>query len=115
MSDVYIYYHIDKKSTDLQGKTLMNLDQAIGSFLGLAIGDALGCTLEFTKRKPEDKMHTEIIGGGHFAVAPGSYTDDTCMAMAMATSLLKEKSFNAISIMQEFVFIILQIMHGDYL
>ena len=82
----------------------MNLDQAIGSFLGLAIGDALGCTLEFTKRKPEDKMHTEIIGGGPFAVAPGSYTDDTCMAMAMATSLLKEKSFNAISIMQEFVF-----------
>jgi len=86
----------------LQGKTSMNLDQAIGSFLGLAIGDALGCTLEFTTRTPKDELHTEIIGGGPFAVAPGSYTDDTCMAMAMANSLLQENEFNALSIMSEF-------------
>lgn len=80
----------------------MNLDEAVGSFLGLAIGDALGCTLEFTNRTPNDRLHTEILGGGPFGVGKGSYTDDTCMAMALATSLLEENSFNALAIMNEF-------------
>lgn len=80
----------------------MNLDEAVGSFLGLAIGDALGCTLEFTDRTPDDHLHTEILGGGPFGVEKGSYTDDTCMAMALATSLLEENTFNALAIMNEF-------------
>lgn len=82
----------------------MNLDQAVGSMLGLAVGDALGCTLEFTKRTPNDTLHTEIIGGGEFDMAVGSYTDDTCMAMALANSLIEKKCFDPQSIMSEFTF-----------
>ena len=47
----------------------MKLDQARGTFLGLAVGDALGCTLEFSKRNAEMPRHEEIIGGGPFKVA----------------------------------------------
>lgn len=41
-----------------------------GALLGLAAGDALGTTLEFC---PRDKspLHTEMLGGGTFGVAPG--------------------------------------------
>ena len=45
-------------------KTKMSISNAVGSFLGLAVGDALGSTLEFTKRTPSSPLHTEILGGG---------------------------------------------------
>ena len=80
----------------------MNLDQAMGSMLGLAIGDALGCTLEFTTRSSRDALHTEIIGGGPFGMAAGSYTDDTCMAMALANSLIERECFDPKAVMSEF-------------
>jgi ADP-ribosyl-[dinitrogen reductase] hydrolase len=54
----------------------MNQDQAIGSIIGLAIGDALGTTLEFTHNPTEDRSqwHTEITGGGPFSVPVGGLT-----------------------------------------
>lgn len=63
------------------------IDRARGVLLGLAVGDALGTTLEFT---PRDRRphHTEMLGGGPFALAPGDWTDDTAMALALADSLL---------------------------
>jgi ADP-ribosyl-[dinitrogen reductase] hydrolase len=69
------------------------LDRYHGALLGLAAGDALGTTLEFTPRaavRPIDDM----IGGGPFRLAPGQWTDDTSMAMCLAESLL-ERGFDA--------------------
>jgi ADP-ribosylglycohydrolase len=40
----------------------MNQDNAIGIFMGLAIGDALGGPLEFTEPNTGDKL-TEMIAG----------------------------------------------------
>ena len=43
------------------------LDRALGSFLGLAIGDALGATVEFMTAREiaaQFKVHNQIIGGG---------------------------------------------------
>jgi len=56
-------------------------DRAIGALLGLATGDALGAGYEFTD-EPADPI--EMIGGGPFALAPGEWTDDTAMAVAIA-------------------------------
>jgi hypothetical protein len=51
-----------------------------GSLLGLAAGDALGTTLEFTAPGQFDPV-TDMVGGGPFALAPGQWTDDTSMAL----------------------------------
>ena len=56
--------------------------------LGLAIGDALGCTLEFADRDVYP-LHTEMVGGGAFNMPPGCWTDDTSMALCLSDTLVK--------------------------
>src|SRR6266571_2081460 len=65
-----------------------------GSLLGMAIGDAVGTTLEFSQPgsfAPIDDM----VGGGPFGLKPGEWTDDTSMALCLAASLVERKSFDA--------------------
>src|SRR5271165_2333115 len=69
--------------------------------LGLAVGDALGTTLEFGPRRSLDNLHTEMIGGGVFRLAPGQWTDDTAMAVALGRSLIQEKAFRPLSVLGE--------------
>src|ERR1039457_6857422 len=69
--------------------------------LGLAVGDALGTTLEFGPRRSLNNLHTEMIGGGIFGLAPGQWTDDTAMAVAMAHSLIQERAFRSLRILNE--------------
>lgn len=78
------------------------LDRAKGALLGLAVGDALGATLEFSDR---DSLphHTEMTGGGPFALKPGQWTDDTSMALALADSLLTQGRLDADDLMARFV------------
>ena len=68
--------------------------QAKGSLLGLALGDALGTTLEF---RPKDsyKHITDIVGGGPFNLKAGQWTDDTSMALCLAESLLAKGQHNS--------------------
>ncbi|WP_345316818.1 ADP-ribosylglycohydrolase family protein [Ferrimonas gelatinilytica] len=63
-------------------------DKAQGALLGLALGDALGTTLEF---QPKDSYAhlTDLVGGGPFRLAPGQWTDDTAMALCLAQSLVE--------------------------
>lgn len=61
-------------------------DRAVGTLLGLALGDALGTTLEFKARDAYEPL-TDIVGGGPFNLKPGQWTDDTAMALALADSL----------------------------
>ncbi len=61
-------------------------DRALGAFIGLAIGDALGTTLEFTKRDNYEHL-TDLVGGGPFKLKAGEWTDDTSMALCIAQSL----------------------------
>lgn len=63
-----------------------------GCFLGLAIGDALGTTLEFCSRREDDELK-EIVGGGPFNLKPGEWTDDTSMALCLAHSLYSKCAF----------------------
>lgn len=76
-------------------------DRARGCLLGLAVGDALGATLEGTAR---DTMpyHTEMLGGGPFRLAPGQWTDDTSLALALADSLLACGGLDPRDLMERF-------------
>ncbi len=58
-------------------------DKARGALLGLAVGDALGTTLEF-KSKDSYEPLIDMVGGGPFGLAAGEWTDDTSMALALA-------------------------------
>ena len=65
-----------------------------GCLLGLATGDALGTTLEFRRPGTFDPLK-DMIGGGPFGLAPGQWTDDTSMALCLATSLVEQDGFDA--------------------
>jgi len=77
-------------------------DRALGAFLGLAVGDALGTTLEFTRRDSRPH-HAEITGDGPFRLPAGAWTDDTAMAVALARSLLSRGRFDARDVMDGFL------------
>lgn len=62
-------------------------DKAIGALVGLAVGDAVGTTLEF-KRPGTFTTIDDMIGGGPFGLESGQWTDDTSMAMCLAESIL---------------------------
>ena len=71
-------------------------DRALGAYLGLAIGDALGATVEFMTPSEIDErfaaqggVHRNIIGGGWLKLAPGQVTDDTTMSLALGDALLR--------------------------
>lgn len=78
------------------------LDRARGALLGLAVGDALGTTLEFSRRD-QHPHHAEMTGGGPFRLAPGQWTDDTSMALALADSLVARRGFDPRDLMDRFV------------
>jgi ADP-ribosyl-[dinitrogen reductase] hydrolase len=67
------------------------LARAEAAYLGLALGDALGATVEFMT--PREIAHTygvhrELIGGGWLRLKPGQTTDDTGMALALGAAIL---------------------------
>jgi ADP-ribosyl-[dinitrogen reductase] hydrolase len=63
-------------------------DRYRGALLGLAAGDALGTTLEFTRPGTLEPID-DMVGGGPFGLQPGEWTDDTAMALALAESLIE--------------------------
>ena len=73
-----------------------------GALLGLAVGDAIGTTVEF---KPPGSFPpvTDMVGGGPFHLAPGQWTDDTSMALCLAESLLECRGFDARDQMERYV------------
>ena len=77
-------------------------DRFRGCLLGLAAGDALGTTLEFRTPGTFQKID-DIVGGGPFRLEPGQWTDDTSMALCLATSLIERGEFDPRDQMQRYV------------
>jgi ADP-ribosyl-[dinitrogen reductase] hydrolase len=64
--------------------------RARAAFLGFALGDALGATVEFmtvAEIRAERGVHREIVGGGWLRLRPGGVTDDTEMSLCVARAL----------------------------
>lgn len=78
-------------------------DRAIGTLLGLAVGDAVGTTLEFERRDDRAPRLTDMVGGGPFGLKPGEWTDDTAMALALAESLRARPTLDERDLMNRFV------------
>ena len=77
-------------------------NRARGALLGLAVGDALGTTLEF--RSPGTFEPTcDMVGGGPFKLKPGRWTDDTAMALCLAESLVETGGFDPRDQMERYV------------
>ena len=74
----------------------------LGCLLGLAVGDALGTTLEFSSPGNFTPI-TELCGGGPFHLQPGQWTDDTSMALCLAESLVECQGFNPQDQMQRYL------------
>lgn len=69
-----------------------NLDKVKGALYGVAIGDALGATVEFMSEaqiKARYGVLRDIVGGGWLRVRPGEVTDDTEMTLAVAEGIVK--------------------------
>jgi ADP-ribosyl-[dinitrogen reductase] hydrolase len=82
------------KNMDLLGK-------AKGCLVGLAVGDAVGTTLEFRKRGTFEPI-TDMVGGGPFDLLPGQWTDDTSMALCLAHSLIHKNGFDPVDQMNRY-------------
>jgi len=61
-------------------------DRQCGTFLGLAVADALGAAVEFEMPGTFETV-TGYRGGGPHGLAPGEWTDDTSLALALADSI----------------------------
>lgn len=86
--------------------TLTVENRAMAAFLGFAVGDALGATVEFMTRGEiaiRHGVHREIKGGGWLRLKPGQVTDDTQMSLALGRSIIRRGEFNAQDACDEFV------------
>ncbi len=70
------------------------IDHYRGCLLGLAVGDAVGTTVEFSP-PGTFPLVTDLVGGGPFRLQPGQWTDATSMALCLAHSLIACRGFDA--------------------
>ncbi len=75
---------------DMRNKSM---DRFAGALAGLAVGDALGTTVEFRPPGTFEPV-TDMVGGGPFSLEPGQWTDDTSMALCLAESLVETGTFD---------------------
>jgi ADP-ribosyl-[dinitrogen reductase] hydrolase len=86
-------------------QTISLQQRAIGAYLGLAIGDALGATTEFmtpSEIKYKHGQHNKICGGGWLNLKAGQVTDDTEMTLALGETIIQNQAVVAEKVAQSF-------------
>jgi ADP-ribosyl-[dinitrogen reductase] hydrolase len=78
------------------------IDRSVGCLVGLAVGDAVGTTLEFKTRGTFEPI-VDMVGGGPFGLKKGQWTDDTSMALCLAQSLINTQTFDPVDQMERYV------------
>ena len=81
------------------------LDRALGAYLGFAIGDALGATVEFMtpgEIAHDYGVHARLVGGGWLKLRPGQVTDDTEMALCVGRAILRARGWDLKAVCDEF-------------
>jgi ADP-ribosyl-[dinitrogen reductase] hydrolase len=76
-------------------------DRIAGCLIGLACGDAVGTTLEFLPRGTIEPIE-DMVGGGHFDLEKGQWTDDTSMALCLGHSLIFKHGFDPVDQMNRY-------------
>lgn len=77
-------------------------DRYLGCLTGLAVGDALGAPVEFQQPGSFEPI-TGMRAGGPFNLEKGMWTDDTSMALCIAASLIENRSFDPVDILERFL------------
>ena len=81
----------------------MSYSQISALFFGVAVGDALGCPVQFYKKEIVKSFKiTGMIGHGCYNLEAGTWTDDTSMTLALADSLASNSNINYEDIMIRF-------------
>lgn len=80
----------------------VNQNRHHGCLVGLAVGDALGTTVEFSSPGTFPPVK-DMVGGGVFDLRPGQWTDDTSMALCLGESLTRCNGFDAGDQMRRYV------------
>jgi|SRR5579872_6696553 len=80
---------------------MWNVDRALGSFIGAAVGDALGAPIEFHSPRAREAS-LEMTGGGGFGWKPGETTDDTDMALCVSRMYDREGTYSQNILVWEF-------------
>lgn len=84
---------------------MITADRAVAAYLGLAIGDALGSTVEFMlprEIKAQYGVHKTLCGGGWLHLKPGQITDDTAMSLALGYAILTDGKVEAHTVARAF-------------
>jgi ADP-ribosyl-[dinitrogen reductase] hydrolase len=79
--------------------------RARAAFLGLALGDALGATVEFltpAEIHAAHGVHREIVGGGWLRLKRGRVTDDTEMSLCLARVLAAGEGWDGFAVAAAF-------------
>jgi len=82
------------------------LDRVRAAYLGFAIGDALGATVEFLtpgEIAAQYGVHEHITGGGWLRLKPGQITDDTQMSLALGDAILEHPEWNLTCVAEHFL------------
>ncbi|NJD08128.1 MAG: ADP-ribosyl-[dinitrogen reductase] hydrolase [Methylococcaceae bacterium] len=80
--------------------------RALGAYLGLACGDALGATVEFmtpAQIRAAHGVHLDIVGGGWLGLRPGQVTDDTEMSLALGQAIVDRGGWDLQAVAESFV------------
>jgi ADP-ribosylglycohydrolase len=80
----------------------LGIEHFRGALLGLAVGDAVGTTVEFQPPGSFPPV-TDMVGGGPFGLPPGAWTDDTSMALCLAESLIECRGFDPVDQLRRYV------------
>ena len=82
------------------------MNRARGAYLSLAIGDALGATVEFLTASEIIRahgVHRHLTGGGWLRLKPGQVTDDTQMALALGAAIIEARGFDLATVAEHFL------------
>ena len=80
--------------------------------MGVVIGDALGCPVQFQSRETVSQHPvTDMIGHGTFDLPPGTWTDDSSLTLALLDSIRQTDKLDLKHIMDNFV---RWMYHGDF-
>ena len=77
------------------------MNRVYDGIMGLVIGDALGVPVEFCER--DTFCVTDMTGGGTYGLPPGTWSDDSSMALATLESLGRMRRIDPRDIMDNFV------------
>ena len=77
----------------------------LDGMMGLVVGDALGCPVQFLDREElrERGAVTEMEGYGTYNMPPGTWTDDSSMALATLASINERNCIDLRDIMERFL------------